>query len=37
MNFENDIIVKSKEQPKLFYSYMKEKSKVKEKIYSIVV
>ncbi len=34
MNFEKDI-VKSKEQPKLFYSYIKGKGKVKDTIQSI--
>ncbi len=35
INFEKDIIEKSKDHPKLFYSYMKSKSKVKDKIQSI--
>ncbi len=34
-NSEKDIIVKSTEQPKLFYSYTKGKSKVKENIQSL--
>ena len=36
INFEKDIIEKSKDQPKLFYSYIKSKSKVKDKIQSIM-
>ena len=34
--FEKDIIDKSKDQPKLFYSYIKSKSKVKDKIQSVM-
>ena len=36
ITFEKDIVEKSKDQPKLFYSYIKSKSKVKDKIQSIM-
>ena len=36
MTFRKDIINKSKDQPKQFYTYRKSKTKVKDKIQSIV-